>query len=148
MPTTLARYLLPPPPPLGGGGGYPLGIPHCTRSAPTLSSFFCRKIFLFCTLFSLTPGRLSSANAKKNIWKKTRNPLTVSKKSSNLWAWETSTTSTSASSKPDKSLRPSGASSATRFWFRFWTRPRTFSRGWKCAEKISEKSVDGIGKIP
>jgi hypothetical protein len=50
------------------------------------SSFFVEKFFLFCTLFSLTPGGLSSANAKKISEKKTQNPLTMSEKSSNLWA--------------------------------------------------------------
>jgi hypothetical protein len=29
------------------------------------SSFFVEKFFLFCTLFSLTPGGLSSVNAQK-----------------------------------------------------------------------------------
>jgi hypothetical protein len=40
------------------------------------SSFFVEKFFLFCTLFSLTPGGLSSVNAQKISEKKSKNLLT------------------------------------------------------------------------
>jgi hypothetical protein len=40
------------------------------------SSFFVEKFFLFYTLFSLTPGGLSSRNAQKKSEKKSKNLLT------------------------------------------------------------------------
>jgi len=41
------------------------------------SSFFVEKFFLFCTLFSLTPGALSSRNAQKKSEKLSEKSLTT-----------------------------------------------------------------------